>query len=221
MDTVEKLISAIASLMWPLIVIVVLYRFRPALGAIIDSAKSRKFTLKIGGQELTMEEANQVQQNLIADLQNQVSEIKKNLNLPQTSTSADHANIPTLAASQVRRLLWVDDNPKNNSYFFQLLTKKRVVVDLATSTSEGWQRFNSQQYDYVISDMGRLQEGEYVHKAGIELLKLVREKNAQVPFIIFCSTRAREQYGQEALGLGATAVTSSPTELAGLLDLAD
>jgi hypothetical protein len=85
-DTLQKLIQAIASLLWPLIVVAVLFLFRPAIIALIESAKSRKFTLKIGGQELSMEEVNQQQQNLIADLQTQVSNIQRRLDLP-TATS--------------------------------------------------------------------------------------------------------------------------------------
>ncbi len=58
-DQVQKLIQAIATALWPVIVIILVLKFRPAITAIVESAKSRRFTLKIGGQELTMEEANQ------------------------------------------------------------------------------------------------------------------------------------------------------------------
>ena len=57
MTEVKDLLIAVAALLWPLIVIVVVCLFRPAIVAIIESAKWRKFTLKVGGQELTMEQA--------------------------------------------------------------------------------------------------------------------------------------------------------------------
>ncbi|HEY3740903.1 MAG TPA: response regulator [Bryobacteraceae bacterium] len=217
MDTVQKLIQAVASLLWPVIVIFLLFRFKTAIAGIIESARSRKFTLKVGGQELTMEEANQVQQNLIADLQNQVSEIKKNLGLKPQGIDANLSQAILPSGPTVRRLLWVDDNPKNNSYFVEQLSRAGVTVDLAGSTGEALKRFNDQMYDYVISDMGRLEGLIYDPIAGIGLLKAVRSKNAKIPFVIFCSTQARHKYGDQALALGATAVTSSPTELVGLL----
>lgn len=77
MDGIQRLLQAVAVLLWPLIVLFIIILFRPAVSAIVESARSRKFTLKIGGQELTMEEANANQRSLIADLQDQVSEIKK------------------------------------------------------------------------------------------------------------------------------------------------
>jgi hypothetical protein len=53
----EHLLRGMAALLWPLIAIAVLILFRPTVMAIIDSAKSRKFTLKLGGQELAMDQA--------------------------------------------------------------------------------------------------------------------------------------------------------------------
>src|SRR5258708_7253414 len=49
------LISAAASLLWPILAVLALYALRAPLVELILSAKSRKFTLKIGGQELTMD----------------------------------------------------------------------------------------------------------------------------------------------------------------------
>ncbi len=57
MAEVTKLLEGVAALLWPFIAIVILYLFRPAVEAIIESAKSRKFSVKIFGQELTMEQA--------------------------------------------------------------------------------------------------------------------------------------------------------------------
>jgi hypothetical protein len=57
MSEFKDLLDGVAALLWPLIVIAILYLFRPAVAAIIESAKSHKLTLKMGGQELTMEQA--------------------------------------------------------------------------------------------------------------------------------------------------------------------
>ena len=71
--------KALAALAWPVIVFLLILFFRPAIKALIESAKSRKFTLKLGGQELTMEEVNQQQRTITTDLQTQVAEIRKSL----------------------------------------------------------------------------------------------------------------------------------------------
>jgi CheY-like chemotaxis protein len=223
MDAAQKLLQAIATVLWPSIVVLVIVLFRPAAKAIMESAKSRKFTLKIGGQELTMEEANSVQQKLIADLQAQVSALQKSMGgAPPT----EPLKMPESNAAPISRgnlLLWVDDNPKNNAYFIQQLNEVGITVDTATSTAEGCSRFNSRKYDYVITDMGRKEDRKgdppFNPHAGIDLIKSVREKDKRVPIIVFSSVRALSEYGSQALQAGANAVTSSTTELFGLLNV--
>jgi len=235
-DVIQRLFQAIATLLWPLIVIVLLFRFRPAIAAIIESAKSRKFTLKIGGQELTMEEANQVQQNLIADLQSQISEIQKQLSVaratdfpnqvsllaalpPHPQSSPENTLTTDEHPGRISAILWVDDTPKNNSYFIQQLIDSNVRVDLAESTRAGLELFDANKYDFVISDMGRRQGLNYQPTAGMDLLEQIRAKDSKIPFVIFSTPKAQIKYGQEALNLGATAVLSSSTDLFGMLDL--
>ncbi len=218
MDAAQKIIQALASLLWPIIVVIVILRFRPAITAIVESARSRKFTLKIGGQELTMEEANQTQQKLITDLQAQVAEIQKKLDGPLAGAFSVTA-APTPRIQSVKSLLWVDDNPKNNSYFIQHLSELGVKVDTATSTAEAARLFDSRRYDCLISDMGRMEGTRFNSSAGLDLLKIVRTRNTAVPFVFFSSPKAIDQYGQEALQLGATGMTSSSTRLFGMLNL--
>jgi hypothetical protein len=105
MDPIQKLIQAIATLLWPVIVIILVLRFRPAITAIVESAKSRKFTLKIGGQELTMEEANQAQQKLIADLQGQVSDIQKKIDSATPANPFTYSTNPDVRSSSIKTIL--------------------------------------------------------------------------------------------------------------------
>lgn len=223
MEAVQKLIQALAALLWPVIVLAIVLRFRPAIVAIVESARSRKFTLKIGGQELTMEEANQTQQKLITDLQGQVAEIQKRLDGAggplASSQFVAAAAPPPPAMQQVKSLLWVDDNPKNNSYFIEHLSELGVKVDTAESTSEAARLFDSRRYDYVISDMGRQEGATFNASAGLDFLKIVRASNSTIPFVFFSSQRGLATWGQEALALGATGMTSSSTRLFGMLNL--
>ena len=79
MEEFTKFVEAISTLLWPLIVIAVVVFFRPSVNGLIESARLRKFSLKIGGQELSMDEANELQRSLIADLQSQLAELRKRL----------------------------------------------------------------------------------------------------------------------------------------------
>jgi CheY-like chemotaxis protein len=76
---VSETISAIASLMWPLIVLAVLVVFRGPLAKVIRSTESRDFTIKIGGQEVSVGELHRQQVDMISDLQNQIANVQQQL----------------------------------------------------------------------------------------------------------------------------------------------
>lgn len=211
----SKLLEGLAAVAWPAIIVLLILLFRPAISALIESAKSRKFTLKLGGQELSMEEANEQQRTLIADLQTQVLEIRKRIEVPASPLPLEPSR--SVAPTSARFVLWVDDQPKNNSFFVQQLTDKGISVDLALSTSEGLRLFGKKAYGAVISDMGRTEDGKYKPTAGIELLRQIREDSKIVPFVIFCTSRGVAEHRQEVMSLGATGITSSGTEMSGIL----
>lgn len=216
MDSWVKLVEALAALFWPLLVLVLVLRFAPAVRALIESAKSRRFTVKLGGQELTMDEVSEQQANLIGDLQTQVAALREAVgvdSLPSRATDSP-ADAPDRTAPIV---LWVDDRPKNNSWFLQQLTAGGIDVDLALSTAEGLQRFDVGHYRLVVSDIGRKEEGEYRRRAGLELLCAIRAVNDKVPLALYTSSRSARDHSREATDLGATLVTSSPTVLADFL----
>lgn len=85
---VSELLKAIASILWPFIALAAVWKFLPVLRSVVESAKSRKFTIKIAGQELTMEEANQQNLSLIEDLQAKVIELAKKVEVPQGADAA-------------------------------------------------------------------------------------------------------------------------------------
>ena len=221
MDAVADILNAISTLLWPLLVFFVVVKFSPAVRAIIESARSRKFTLKVGGQELTMEEASQQQQSLIADLQTQVSELQqtvaKILESQPHLEEAEKEEHLVESIPQAHKILWVDDNPKNNSYFLQILSEAGIGVDLAFSTEEGLRKIRSRKYRVVISDMGRQENGKYNPVAGLDLLKQIRARDKGIPFVLYCSRRKADEFKEEAEQLGATAVLSSPTAMMGVL----
>ncbi|SRR6266571_382651 len=219
MEQFAKVVEALSALLWPLIVVAVIVIFRPAVSSLIESARSRKFTVKIGGQELTMDEANEQQRSLIADLQTQLIELRKRVDGSQIASPVERTLQPTVSPPAPTSILWVDDYPKNNSYFIDHLQELGVKVDLALSTGEGLSMFGRRRYSCVISDMGRHEDGRENSDAGLDLLREIRAKDQKIPFIIFCSTRGVRQHGKEALHLGATGITASPTELFGLLNL--
>jgi hypothetical protein len=49
-----KLLEGLATISWPVIILLLIFLFRPAVAALIESARSRKFTLRVPGTVYTM-----------------------------------------------------------------------------------------------------------------------------------------------------------------------
>nr|WP_315189298.1 response regulator [uncultured Albidiferax sp.] len=213
MDNLAKLISALASLAWPVLLAALLYKLHVPIRTLLESALKRKFTIKVAGNELTMEEASEQQRAIVSDLQTKLAELEKRLNL-------DPAPVPAQMAAPLssgKRILWVDDQPKNNSFFVATLEELGVRVDTAMSTNEGLAQFKKTPYDIVVSDMGR-PEGD---TAGIDLTRKIKLINPQTPVYIFCGAWAARSFRAEALAAGATEITASSSTLLSALELSD
>lgn len=236
MEDFAKLCAALASLAWPVLLAVLLFKLYAPVRQLVESASGRKFTLKVAGNELSMEEASEQQRKSIDDLQFKLADMERQLAgasapvLPGPSISVmppvgrrapAAAAVPGAAAPAptVRRILWVDDNPKNNSYLVASLQERGVRVDQVRSTAEALARLDQQPYepyDLVISDMVRPEGAE----AGIDLTRSLKARTPPVPVYIFCGAVAAHRLRDEALAAGAAAITSSGTSLLSALPLA-
>ena len=211
MEEFAKLLSAFATLLWPLALGVLLFKLYQPIYKLVDSARGRRFTLKVAGNELTMDEADAQQRVILSDLQNKVAELEKRL-----ATAPQLGALPQGAAPPSdKRILWVDDQPKNNSYLIQTLLEREVKIDIALSTDEGIAKFKKQPYDIVVSDMARPESD----RAGIDLAKHIHKLRPGTPVFIFCGSWAARTLRQAALDAGVTEITASGTTLLSALPL--
>ncbi|WP_068830860.1 response regulator [Pseudomonas sp. BMS12] len=211
MESFSELISALANLAWPALVAIFSFKFFEPLKGLIDSFRGRKLTIKVGDNELSVEEASEQQRIITADIQSKLAELERSLASGQTVTLSE----PPPSTITRRRILWVDDNPKNNSFLVATLQERGHEVDIALTTTDGISQFRNRTYDAVISDMGRPEND----RAGIDLAEKIRTYNSDVPVYIYCGSWASKNMRQEALSAGVTEITSSGTTLLSLLPL--
>ncbi len=209
MEEFSKLISALASLAWPMVFAVLLFKLYDPIRNLVESAKGRKFSIKVAGNELTMEEASEQQRVIVNDLQSKMADLERRLASRDEKRGEELAQL----SHQGQRLLWVDDNPRNNSYLVSALQERGSVIDIALSTAEGISMFKKNRYDFVVSDMGR-PEGEH---AGLDLTKQIKKLSPATPVFIFCGSWAARNLRDEALAAGASEITSSGTTLLSVL----
>lgn len=106
------------------------------------------------------------------------------------------------------RILWVDDRPQNNVHERQAFEAMGLVLTLALSTSEAFERLSSQKFAAIISDMGR-KEGP---REGYVLLDELRKEDTKTPFFIYASSKSPEHRRETAEHLGQ-GCTNDPQEL--------
>ena len=225
--TAARIIEAIGSLLWPLLVAVLLIRVIPHIpGVVADlrrAMRTRAFTVKIGGVELSVEEAAEQLRRQVTDLQThmaiQLAERGEPARPPrgpaQRPGSVGTEAAAGAAADQGRpTVLWVDDNPEANTLELAKLRDDGVEILLARSTAEAMDVLSLRRgVGAIVTDMGRTEDGEFRSHAGLALLRQLHEAEQSQPVLVYTSTRRVELDRQDALDAGATTVTSSPTEL--------
>jgi CheY-like chemotaxis protein len=189
-------------------------------------------TVKVGENEIPVQEASDQLGKLVGDLQVQVSSLLQG----QAGVSAAKGtkDVPAVAATDVRRdkhvvlavnpkrLLWVDDVPTNNAYVAEQLRSKGVQIVQAPSTAEGIRAFHDQgPFGAVITDMARTEGGQYNPAAGVDLAKQLRASDPDLPVVVFATQRGIRAQAQGLAEAGVALATSSPVELLTALQIAD
>lgn len=224
--TTARIIEAIGSLLWPLLVAVLVWRLVPLLPGLVadlrQALRTRAFSVRIGAAELTVEEATELLRRQVTDLQRQVeSQVAAPAPAPAAPRppSTAGAAAPDQAAAQAPwgarpLVLWVDDRPDGNAFEMARLRDDGVELLQARSTDEALDVLALRRgVQAVITDLGRTEGGEYRPHAGLALLRRLREDELEQPVLVYTSRRGVERERADALAAGAAVVTASPIEL--------
>lgn len=119
-------------------------------------------------------------------------------------------------SSENRYILWVDDNPDNNTYERIAFEQLGFRFVLACSTREALSLIYKEKYTAIISDMERAGE----KCAGYLLLSEIKKKEIDIPYIIYTGYSTVEIQNEARLH-GAFGLTDNPDELMELVDMAE
>jgi CheY-like chemotaxis protein len=229
--TAARIIEAVGSLLWPLLAAVVVIRVAPHVPGIAAdlrrAMRTRAFTVKVGGVELTMEEATEQLRRQVTDLQDQVAgQLAARVPpSPGAGPAGDElgggpARAPAGAPGGPGRptVLWVDDHPEDHALELAKLHDDGVEVLQARSTFEAMDVLSLRRGVHaVVTDLGRDEDGEYRTHAGLALLRQLGEAELDLPVAVYTSRERVVLDRQDALDAGAKVVTASPTELLAVL----
>lgn len=225
MKDFAELLTAIGTLAWPTLAALALYFLYPFIRDFLSRDKVR---IKIGEMELSTEQVTESLSDQLKDLQDKVLEIERKLpsgpavaapDSAKTQAAAREATQPrALSSARERRILWVDDRPSNYAIQIEKLRGEGWSIDLATSTAEGLKLVENDGYDLVITDIGRDEAGIKRGDAGIQLAKEIRQRNSQIPIIVFSTRQAISRFQASAQRAGVNYLTNSTVELYRYID---
>jgi CheY-like chemotaxis protein len=239
MENIPQLIDSLATILWPIIVIIILLSFRKNIQALIRSGESRKFSVRIGDMEVNMDELSKQQGDMIKDLQARINTIQKEMEVLKHSAAVAKAQPdsppPDEATEEagpiafdigvdtdpfdddISSILWVDDKPVNNAFLIDSFKYQGVQVTNALNTQEGLEHFSRGAFDCIITDISRNEGGLVANRqAGFELIRAIRERDSEIPIYIY-TAKVDERLRQRAKETGATGITASPSELLQML----
>jgi CheY-like chemotaxis protein len=215
-DDIVKLFDAITKLLnvlvWPGVLLFILIRFGRDLREFFSSLG--ELSLKGAGFEASLKRKHaEVVAALSAAAASKPDGDKTRESVAKEAMIAADVVADFVTPRAIRRasrstVLWVDDNPNNNSYERQALEALGVSFVLAISTDEALKKISRQRFDAIISDMGRPPDS----RAGYTLLDKLRSSGDQTPFIIYASSREPEHVA-ESRRHGAIGCTNNANDL--------
>ncbi|MGO9740048.1 MAG: response regulator [Roseiarcus sp.] len=142
----------------------------------------------------------------------QTKDIDRNLKggsqIEDVVRSVDNAVILAQEGTKNSLILWVDDNPNNNTYERKAFEAVGIHFVLSKNTVSALEALSSQSFGAVISDMGR-REGP---REGYALLDTMRARGDDTPLFFYSGSNAPE-HKRETREHGGQGCTNDGQEL--------
>ena len=210
----KTITAALGALAWPIAALTIFLLVRRQL---LQLFARDNLIIKVAGMEINVADATKSIGTQLADLQKRVSELEGSLVNSNKDNGMDQikpslSEAITTPSRQRYSLLWVDDYPSNNAFLIEQFRKDGIDVDISISTSEAVEKIDRIDFDLIISDLGRLENGSNKSMAGLDLIRSVRKLGNNVPILIFAGDRALADK-DKLMSAGAQVVTNSPVEV--------
>lgn len=210
---VKAITDLLGVIVWPGVILFVLYRFRGPLSDFFSNLS--EFSFKAPGMEASASrrQVAEAAAAISAAVSARPVEGAQPQDTLKEAKAAAEAVAEAATPQALRRLgnstvLWVDDKPQNNQYEQEALETLGVRFTNSKSTEHALERIQRQHFDAIISDMSRPPDDH----AGFTLLDALRAQGDHTPFIIYSSTKTPEQMNA-SLQRGAFGCANRPQDL--------
>jgi CheY-like chemotaxis protein len=113
-------------------------------------------------------------------------------------------------------ILSVNDSPTMEQPMFQWYYENGVALVRARSTSKAMEMLARAQFNAVVTNLHRFENGKQNDNAGIELTQQIRRSGSHIPVFIY-TMNIDQATRDSALASGAVFITTNPSELQSML----
>lgn len=205
-------IDAITSLVWSLLALLVLILLIPKIKKMLDKGD---VSIKVGNMELSIQQATSQLAKNVLDIDKKIMDLKCDLD----EANNKKINISPAAKKKEWRILWVTGNHLSHAFEIAYLERDGVDVIRANTTKEALDilKDEASTIDAIITGMNRKENNIENPKAGLQLVKKVKQLNYPIEVFVMCSPDNVRQYYDQLKAAGARDATSSPLELLSFL----
>lgn len=195
---------------WPLVAIVAFLLLLKPIKALLER---ENLSIVVGNTKIDVKSTTVRFGEDISQLQKEVAELRSIVGGQNPQLGEDPKISDELIEISTRKhVLWVDDNPGNNAFLIESITRDGWAVDTAISTSNALKKLSQLNYNVIISDSTRYEDGIENRFAGLEFLKALQKNNNNIPILIFTG-REGIRLTSHFINAGASKVTSSGSEI--------
>lgn len=204
--------EAIGNLAWPALAAIVVFKLWPRIDEIL---KKDGTVIKVGGIELSIPEATKSIGKDVSDIQERLSILESQVNFSKVKSLQTLQ--PTPESTSIRCLLWVDDFPSNNAFIIERLKDRGIDVELSLNTKDALRKIDICNFPAIITDLGRIEDGNENIFAGLDLIKDIRKRGIKTPILVFAGQRGIKHRSM-LISAGAEDVTSSGVDVLSFIE---
>ncbi|MEQ8685542.1 MAG: response regulator [Imperialibacter sp.] len=135
----------------------------------------------------------------------------------KSTNPAMRDSLNSFLVKKKNRILWVDDQPANNDPIASYMQRQGAVIVKALSTDEAIDFIKTQHFDYIISDMSRLEDDAQNPKAGLDLLTYLKKARVKTPLAFYSGSGVSQRDIVKAADKQKVLLTNDSKELFGFL----
>jgi CheY-like chemotaxis protein len=208
-------LNAIGAILWPVVVVTLFLFLLPTIRSLLKGSQS--VNIEVAGTKISVQRAADETRKLIEDLQDRLNALES----PYAPKIDHHEAEPPIPPLRPAKILWVDDRQNANVYERARVKEAGYALLQADSTASALETFEKDKpFQVIITDMGRVEAGgTYNPKAGLELIRKLRDQGGLTRVIVYSSNRSLAPVLDELRQIPNVGYTTSSSELMYLLGL--